>query len=276
MDEPKGVQLAREHELACERETSEGEPEIASVLKDVSDCIIETVHAFDRLALPEPVDRAVMKQLVLGARTARIVVALTLTGYYEAAMAAVRMLIEDGIACAYLAERPEEAEKWETGGPTPKYGDMASAVIAVHGARDEMVKPGQREEWRRAGEHLREMRQILDDMSHANPARFPFIFTKRGYQLYPFFDAPSLHIVTYFALLGLVQVLSFTRHWLERYGRTAPPCNTDRTRERMVKIVDRLNEEARQAVRADRHESAQPSRDSDDSSRVMPSDGWTA
>src|SRR5207247_10655699 len=60
-------------------------------------------------------EQAVLTQTALGARSARIFVGLALTGHYESAMAVARTLVEDGIACAYLAEHPEKAARWLSG-----------------------------------------------------------------------------------------------------------------------------------------------------------------
>ena len=117
---------------------------------------------------------------------------------------------------------------------------MAKAVIEAHAERDEMETRGEGESWRRAGDVLRQARKILDDMSHANPARIAFVLKAQGYELYPFFDRDTLRVTVYFGLLGLFQMLFFTRKRLRDYGKTIPPCNSDALRDRMVALLDDL------------------------------------
>lgn len=242
--EATGVALMREHEVACERETRENEPAIAAVLQDAVDCIVESAHAFEGLNDLEDEEQAILTQIILGARTARVFVGLTLTGQYESALAVARTLIEDGIACAYLAEHPDHAAKWRRREIDLKYGDMAKAVINAHAKRDEEQTPGEGDAWRRGGEVLREIRKVLDDLSHANPARISFVLTERGYELYPFFDRGSLRATTWTGLLGLFQMLFFTRMRLGHYGKTIPACNSDALRDRMVAVLEQLQEAA--------------------------------
>ncbi len=239
-DESKGVKLMREHESACERESVAAEAHLVGVLREAVDCIIETVHALDGLQDIEPADQAVLTELILGARAARVYLSHTLTGHYEAAMAIARTLIEDGVACAYLAEHPDEAARWIDGAIDPKYGDMAADVIETHARREEPSAPAEAEAWRASGNTLRTMRQILDDMSHANPSRFPFVRTARGYQLYPVFDAGALRLAAWFGMLGLFQMLFFGRVRLRYHGRAAPPCNSPELRQRMITALDAL------------------------------------
>lgn len=247
VSEPKeatGVALMREHEIACERETRENEPVIAAVLQDAVDCIVESAHAFEGLDDLEDDEQAILTQIVLGARSARVFVELTLTGQYESALAVARTLIEDGIACAYLVEHPDHAARWRRREIELKYGDMAKAVIEAHAKRDEEKTPGEGEAWRRGGEVLRHIRKILDDLSHANPARIAFVLTERGYELYPFFDRGSLRATTWTGLLGLFQMLFFTRMRLGHYGKPIPSCNSDALRDRMVALLEQLQESA--------------------------------
>jgi hypothetical protein len=234
----------REHEVACERETRENEPVIAAVLRDAVDCIVESAHAFAGLDNLKDEEQAILTQIVLGARTARVFVGLTLTGQYESALAVARTLIEDGIACAYLAEHPEHAARWRRREIELKYGDMANAVIEAHAKRNEEETPGEGDAWRRGGIVLRETRKILDDMSHANPARIAFVLTERGYELYPFFDRESLLATTWTGLLGLFQMLFFTRKTLRDYGKAIPSCNSDALRARMVAVLEQMHQAA--------------------------------
>lgn len=249
-----GVRLMREHEAACERETSQQEPALSAVLRDVADCIVESAHAFEGLSELTEADQAILIQIVLGARTARVFVGLALSGHYESAMAVARTLIEDGIACAYLMERPDQAVRWRRREIDPKYGDMAKAVIEAHAAREDAEVAGEGESWRRFGEVLRKLRQILDDMSHANPARISFVLTSRGYELYPFFDRDALRATAWFGLLGLAQMLFFTRKRLGHHGKPVPPCSTDALRQRISSVIDDL--EATESTSAAPDESA--------------------
>lgn len=239
--DPKGVGLMREHELACEQVTLQHEPELTAVLRAAVDCIVESAHAFEGLQDLEDPEQAVLTQVILGTRSARVFLALLVTGHYESAMAVARTLIEDGVACAYLQEHPEHAARWRRREIELKYGDMANAVIDAHAARDEAQTPGEGDAWRHAGEVLRQMRQILDDMSHANPARIAFVLTERGYELYPFFDRITLRTTTWFGLIGLFQMLFFTRTRLRDYAKAIPTCNSDVLRERMVQLLDDLD-----------------------------------
>lgn len=78
-------------------------------------------------------------------------------------------------------------------------------------------------------------------MSHANPARIAFVLKAHGYELYPFFDRDALRATTWFGLLGLFQMLLFTRKRLREYGQGVPPCNSDALRDRMVTVLDELH-----------------------------------
>lgn len=230
----------REHEVACERETRHNEPTLTAVLQDAVDCIIESVHALEGLRDLKDEEQAILTQIILGARSARVFVALALTGWYESALAVGRTLIEDGIACAYLAEHLNKAARWSRGEIDLKYGDMAKAVFDAHAKRDEAQSPGEGAAWLAGGEVLRQTRKLLDDMSHANPARITFALTPRGYELYPFFDRDSVRATTWVGLIGLTQMLFFTRKTLRDYGKTIPARNTDELRERMVTLFDEL------------------------------------
>jgi hypothetical protein len=236
--ESPGYRLMREHEVACERESAVGEPDLVAVLRDTADCIVASVHALDGLDDLTHAQQAVCAQVILGARSARIFVGLALTGHYESAMAIARMLIDDGVACAYLAGHPKKAALWIEGKISPKYGDMASAVMKTSAEKDD---PSEAAGWQRADTALREMRKILDDMSHANPARFKFVRTAEGYLLYPFFDRDALQLVAYFAGHALVQVLTFARKLLADYGKEVPKCNTEVLRERWTSELDRIS-----------------------------------
>src|SRR5207245_3980947 len=119
-----GVRTIRQHDAACERETVQSEPRLASVLQDVADCVIESAHAFEGLSDLKDEEQAIFTEIVLGARAARIFLALTLTGQYESALAVARTLIEDGIACAYLIEHPEHAARWRRHEFELQYGEM--------------------------------------------------------------------------------------------------------------------------------------------------------
>jgi hypothetical protein len=234
-----GVRLMREHEVACERETREAEPILTATLQDAIDCIIESAHAFDGLENLEDDEQAVLTQIILGARTARVFVALTLTGQYESALAVARTLIEDGIACAYLVEFPEHAARWRRQDIDLKYGDMARRVIDAHAQRGEKDTPGEAAAWRHVGDVLREIRNLLDDVSHANPARINFVVKDHGYELYPFFDRFALRATAWFGLVGLVQMVSFTRKRLDHHGRAVPPSNSDELHDRIAaSLVD--------------------------------------
>jgi hypothetical protein len=243
-----GVRLMYEHEAACEMETARSAPTIAAVLRDSADCIIESTHALEGLENLEDDEQAILTQIVLGTRTARVFVALALTGQYESALAVARTLIEDGIACAYLAEHRDEAAKWRHGQIELRYGDMAAAVMEAHAQRDDEETPGEGAGWRRLGLVLRQVRRMLDDMSHANPARIPFVLTEHGYQLYPFFDRDALRACAWFGLAGLLQMLFFTRKWLRDYSKAVPACNSDDLRTRIKAVLDEL--ETREAPAA--------------------------
>ena len=103
-----GVALMREHEVACEQESLATEPRIVAALRESVDCIVQSVQALSGLDDLEADEQAILTQTALGARSARVFVGLALTGHYESAMAVARTLVEDGIACAYLAEHPEK------------------------------------------------------------------------------------------------------------------------------------------------------------------------
>lgn len=226
----------REHELACEHESVANKPRVTTLLRDVVDCIVESAHALDGLRQVEVSEQAILTQIILGARSARVFLSLALTGHYESAMAVTRMLVEDGIACAYLAENPDKAARWISGTIDPKYGEMAASVIEAHARRDEARNPTEREAWVRADTAMREQRRILDDLSHAHPERLKFVRNTRGYQLYPLFDRDALRLVAYFALTGLSQMLFFTRARLKRHGRVAPNCNIEELETRMLEL----------------------------------------
>lgn len=238
--DPTGVRLMREHEVACERETGETEPMLTATLRDAVDCIIESAHAFEGLDNLEDDEQAVLAQIILGARTARVFVGLTLTGQYESALAVARMLIEDGIVCAYLVEFPEHAAKWRRLKIDLKYGEMADKVIEAHARRGEQESPGAAAAWRHAGAVLHAARKSLDVMSHANPARIQFVLKEHGYELYPFLDRGAFRVTTWFGLVGLVQMVSFTRKRLERHGKAVPPCNSDELHDRFAADLDEL------------------------------------
>jgi hypothetical protein len=150
-------------------------------------------------------------------------------------------VIEDGIACAYLAGHPDDAARWIEGKINPQYGDMAAAVMKTSAEKDD---PSEAAGWERADLVLRQMRRILDDMSHANPARFKFVRTAEGYLLYPFFDRDALQLVVYFAGHALVQVMTFARRLLEEYGKDVPKCNAEALRGRWSSALDRISDAA--------------------------------
>ena len=233
-----GVALMREHEAVCERETREQEPQLVVALQEAVDCIIASAHEFDGVQNLTDQEQAVLIQIVLGARTARVFVALALTGQYESALAVARTLIEDGIAAAYLIERPDHAAKWRRGQIDLRYGDMAAAVMEAHERRDEEQAPGEGAAWRRMSDALRETRKMLDDMSHANPARIQFVLKAHGYELYPFFDRDALRSAVWFGVPGLSQMLFLTRKLLDQYGKAVPLCSSDEFRRRLVTVLD--------------------------------------
>jgi hypothetical protein len=135
----------REHEVACERDTTREEPTLTAVLREAVDCIVESTHAFRGPQGPRGTRTGGFHTDRPRRSDARVFVALTLTGQYESALAVTRTLIEGGIACAFLMEHPDEAARWRRGEIDLKYGDMASAVIEAHATRDEAKTPGEGE-----------------------------------------------------------------------------------------------------------------------------------
>lgn len=235
-----GVPLMREHEAACERETREREPMLAALLEDASDCIIASAHAFDGLVNLEDDEQAVLTQVLLGARTAGVFLALTLAGQYESALAVTRTLIEDGVACAYLAEFPTDAQRWRRAEFAAQYGDMARKVINAHAERGEDEGPAEAAAWRRIGDVLRATHTRLNDVSHANPARMVFVRKAHGYELYPFFDREIFRAASWFGLVGMAQLVSFPRKRLVLRGKVVPACNSDALHERISAALDEI------------------------------------
>lgn len=114
-------------------------------------------------------------------------------------------------------------------------------MIDAHAKRDDAAAPGQGAAWLRVGEILREARTTLDDLSHANPARIKFVLAARGYDLYPIFDRDARMATTWFGLVGLSQMLFFTRKRLDHYGKTVPNCNTDDLHGRIEALLKELD-----------------------------------